>query len=343
MNTLLVSEKCICCGICTQKTNLLVEDVVGKAKPADGCIVMDKDLSSIEVIAAECPVSAIKIVTKYEDNKLDVAVVKELPHILKVKLNALPKLKVTKNDIKMDAKKYAVHVQYPNGECRYNYSSESKALNAGLDEFDRIAYSQYRRIILDIFVQYREDKLKKYYTFDKGSFWGDANSKYEKALLEFANEVKGLFNGKIVLPKKFTEFKAIPGGDTNLRENFYLYILANFDELSTQSGIMAEFNGSSYHRKNDYKSYIDTDYIEEYKGESFWGNPKYSTKYCYRRVYEAVKEYLSDLQLCINYVDVDERPLDKIEDAIESYYKEVEKIVENKIQMLQKAIKNSGL
>lgn len=182
MKTIEVNEKCICCGICTQKTNLLVEDATGKAKPAAKCVIKEKELAVIEAIVAECPVNALKIVTKHEGSKLDAATLKKLPNVLKMKLEAVPKLTVKREDVKMESKKYSIDYPSPNGQYRYNYSSESKAMRAAIEEFDRIAYSQYRRIILDTFVQYKEDKLKKYYTFGKGSFWSEGNERFKKSI-----------------------------------------------------------------------------------------------------------------------------------------------------------------
>ena len=43
----------------------------------------------------------------------------------------------------------------------------AKAQNAGLEEFDRYVYSQYRKILVELFVQYKMDKIYSFYDLSK--------------------------------------------------------------------------------------------------------------------------------------------------------------------------------
>lgn len=99
--------------------------------------------------------------------------------------NALAKItvpNVTRKDVEMHAQDYRMTCSYPQGEYRYDYSSESRAMSAAESEFDRICYSQYKKFILEVFVQYKEDKLRKFYTFDESGFWGQINKQYADVL-----------------------------------------------------------------------------------------------------------------------------------------------------------------
>ena len=172
MKTFVVSDDCVSCGLCLQETDLLVEDAVGKAKPAEKCII--NDLKKAEKIVADCPVGAISIVEKGDIKQLDEKTIRELPSLLKRKLQEVKKPTIDIDDVKMDANKYTM--SYPEGffvgDYRYEYSSESSAIRAAMEKFDRYCYSQYARFITEVLVQYREDKLKKYYSFDKKKFLG---------------------------------------------------------------------------------------------------------------------------------------------------------------------------
>ena len=342
MKTFEVSEKCVCCGMCTQKTNLLVENTEGKAIPTKRCVITTAFLKKAEQIAKDCPVGAIRIIEKGEIKKENNIDINRLVNFLKTKLEKVEKPVLKKDDVKLDVDKYHISTPYMKFSSGYDYSSESSAIDAALDEFNRCYYSQYKRFITEILVQYREDKLKKYYTFDRNSFWGQANAKYEKVLLDFANEVEGTFDGKIKFPADFMKFEAYPGGIPDVEKSYKMYVLKHFDEYNIIPRIMEEFNDSEWHRKNAYKMYIDTDDMEIYVGESFFGNAKYKTRYSYS-AYRIGEEYIKDLKGAIGYADVADRPFDEVKSAIESYNEEVKNVIEEKMKQLKSIIKNPSL
>ncbi len=337
MKTFEISDKCNACGLCTQQTDLLVEDKVGKAVPAKKCVITSKNLAEAESVVKMCPVNAIKIVEKGEIKSLDK---NSLLNLLKTKLEKVEKPTIKKDDIKLDAFKYQITWPGFEGQNKYKYSSESSAMSAAISEFNRVAYSQYRKIITEILVQYREDKLKKYYTFDKNSFWGQANAKYENVLLDFANEVEAMSDGKIKLPADFAKFEAYPGGIPDVEKSNHMWILKHFDEYQIIDRVMADFNSSSYHTKNAYEMYINIDDMEVYAGRGFFGGDNYKTKYAYGFLFDVIQEYFKDLRGSINYVDIDDRPLSEIESAIKSYNEEVKKLIDEKIKIVEYILNN---
>ena len=148
MKKFVVSEKCIACGNCLLETKLLQEDAEGKAVPANGGYFSDDFLAKAEEIVAGCPVQALSIA---EGAGADLS---KLPEKLQ---NALAKItvpKVSREDVKMHAQDYRMTCSYPQGEYRYDYSSESRAMSAAENEFDRICYSQYKKLILEVFFFY---------------------------------------------------------------------------------------------------------------------------------------------------------------------------------------------
>lgn len=150
MKKFVVSEKCIACGNCLLETKLLQEDAEGKAVPVNGGYFSDDFLAKAEEIVAGCPVQALSIA---EGAGADLS---KLPEKLQ---NALAKItvpNVTRKDVEMHAQDYRMTCSYPQGEYRYDYSSESRAMSAAENEFDRICYSQYKKLILEVLCNTRK-------------------------------------------------------------------------------------------------------------------------------------------------------------------------------------------
>ena len=220
----------------------------------------------------------------------------------------------------------------------YEYNSSRAAIKAGLAEFDKVAYSQYRRIILSIFVQYKNDKLKPFYTFDENSFYAKNNQKYKKVLLEVLAEAKEITNDEIKLPTDFAEFNVCPGDDSSaLSRKDCVIGLSTFEERSTHSGIMEEYRSGSYSSLDSYEMYLDDDSFEMMDGTDWRGNFKTKEKYCFKGVNEAVNEFVKDLKGAMNFVDIDEDAFSLLEMAMELYEKAIDHAIREKISDFEKA------
>ncbi len=335
-----INEKCNGCGVCITLTNLLIESDSGQVYPSEVGYISDEFLLDAQNIVLVCPVKAISIIETGNIKSTGSEGLKELENLLIDKLKKIEKPSVIKHDIKFDASEYNIDYADERGFQNYNYSSDGQAENAALEEFNRIAYSQFRPFILSVFVQYKNAKLKPYYTFDSNSFYFNHNKKYEKVLNEIVAEAMAISNNTILLQNDFAKFDVHPGGSSKLYSEVVTYKLENFEMQSTQSGVMSEFNSSPYSSLNSYKTYIDTDDMEIYEGEDWRGNSKYKTKYCYRPVCNAVNEYIKDLKNAMNYADIGENAFDFLKDVLNSYEKEIEKEIQLKIDIFSKIISN---
>lgn len=264
MKKFVVSEKCIACGNCLLETKLLQEDAEGKAVPANGGYFSDDFLTKAEEIVAGCPVQALSIA---EGAGADLSKLSEKLQ------NALAKItvpKVSREDVKMHAQDYRMTCSYPQGEYRYDYSSESRAMSAAENEFDRICYSQYKKLILEVFVQYKEDKLRKFYTFDESGFWGQINKQYADVLQEFAGAAAA---GGIKLPADFKEFAVFPGGSANEKDSVLVYMLnvrlKEFEDRGCED-VMRELHDIPHTSRSDYRIDMDYDDMEVYAGTSWY-------------------------------------------------------------------------
>lgn len=354
-----VSDKCNACGICVTLTDLVVENAVGIAEPAKHAYISAEALSKAEQIVAKCPMQALSIVQQNADGSTssyqsgssaacsgnsrgsgscNQVALEALPALLAKRFAAIPLPEISKQDIAFDANNYSLDYPYPQGEYRYDYSSEEKANKAGLAEFNRIAYSQFRKFNLSVFVQYKLDKLKTFYSLDAEGFIPKLNQRYEDLLVEFVNQAQSLSGGQVHFPADFTTFAAFPGGDAGTCKKLYLYALEHYDEQSTCSGIMQEFRSGACSSLADYQCYFDTDDQETYEGEGFFGGSKYKYKYCYCNVRGAVDEYLKDLKYSMNYVDVDKFAWSRIQVIVQAYQQEAQKLCVQKLQLFKEAL-----
>lgn len=329
-----VSDKCICCGACIVATNLLVENDEGKAKASDKGYISNDFLQKAEDIVNSCPVNAISIIeTGISSNTGEEGLI-QLSDLLESRLKEIKIVDVSYKDVKFNARNYAISRPYPRGQDHYTYSSSSKAVSAGFDEFKRIAYSQHGRFITDILVQYKIEKIRPYYIFDESSYYYQINKQFEKVLNEFVNEAEALSNGNIVFPNGFREFNVFPKKDDNME------FAASFEEFQIQSQIMHELQ--DFASLDSYKSGIDWDDMEVYAGTSLFGNEKYKDMYCYRDVEQVIEEFITDLKDAMNYLDddIEKKAISTINWCIKQYREKVNKQLIEKVNEYKKYIGN---
>ena len=329
-----VSDECICCGACLGATDLLVENAEGKAVPANRGYISDDFLPKAQEIVSDCPVGAISIIETGVSAAEGKAGLKKLAASLEGKLSSISIPKIEKKTVEFNANNCHFSYSGPQGEYRAVYSSYNRAQRAGRDEFNRIAYSQMDRLIIDALVQYKVSKLKPYYSFDESSFYTQMNMKFEKILNDFANEAESLSNGKIKFSKDFTTFNAYPSEREGAME-----FLSQFEGFRIQSAVKEQFENDPY-RLQDYDSYMDVDDEETYVGESWLGNSKYDTKYYYQNVLEAVEEFIRDFKNALNYVDIDEKGVSAVNWCVNLYREEVEKLIKVKVSEFKQRCSN---
>lgn len=328
-----VSNDCICCGACIASTNLLTENEEGKAIPVNRGYISDKFLPEAENIIANCPVNAISIVETGISSAKGEGLLK-LANSLEGKLNAITIPKIEKKTVAFNANDYHFSYSGPQGEYRAVYSSYDKAKRAGLEELNRIVYSQMDRFSLDALAQYKVNKLRPFYTFDENSFYIQMNSKFEKVLSDFANEAESLSNGEIKFSKDFTTFNAF----TEEKDDAVDF-LAHFESYRIQSVVKDQFKSDPY-RLQDYDTYMDVNDEETYEGESWLGNPKYKTRYYYQDILDAAEEFMRDFKNALNYVDIDEKGVNTVNACINRYRKFVEKLIKIKVNEFKNTISN---
>lgn len=324
MKKLIVSDKCVACGSCVMMCDLLVERSDGKAVAKEPSTISEQQLDKVKAIINSCPVKAISI----EESGLTKAKgkegLKELANLIDEKMENCKETLLSLDGYRFNKSEYIVPVSGGTGEYRYEYKSDSKAMQAGLKDFDRVMYSQRKALIQQVLVDYKHRQLKKYAYYEKksGNYYYDTNKRIQKAIAEFIAEAKELSSNKIVLPSGFEKFEVIP--DFGYDE-LMVYKLRHFDELWFVDNIIRELERLSW-----YDTYVDTDDCEGSRGRYM---------YCYKNIYKVCelfgKHILNEVEFVLNSYDGVGSVL---KGALSEYIKDVENEISNKVGILKNAI-----
>lgn len=329
---IVISDKCIRCGSCIGFHSKWIEETPDGTFIGKNGAYVDTTDPETEKLISVCPVGAISVDTSIKRESAK-STLEEIIGQLET-VQELPK--PTRNDLKFNVDEYSIEFSYPSGERRYNYSSERAAENAAENEFNRIAYSQIDRCILAIISEYRVKKVTPYFSreMNMGSVYAANNMKIVKLLIQAKDLLTS--QGITTLPSDFCSFDVFPDKDM-------LWKMLNRGELISDEmvgTIRSEFDSSSYSSLSSYSSNYDTDEMESYDGEGFFGGSKYKSKYCYYNVYAACKELASDIKSACRYKDdkIEERAVEIASELIKEYNKLMYAEIKRKIAAIKAAV-----
>lgn len=338
MRKLKVSEKCSGCGVCIVNCDYLEENSEGNAIPIEGNAIKEADLGRIEKIINACPEKALSIVETSSTSKRGKSGLKDLVEILKKKTNDFTVKKVSADDVKLNCNDYYIAAPYSSKQYSRIYSSESQAKSAARDEFRRLCYSEtaYRPIIKKVFVEYKVNVLKPYYTCEdvEGGIYFSYNKEIRKLLAEIYAEAQEICGGECVLSTCWKDFSIY------LSEHEYpISTLKEFDKRSTSSGIISDFKEKKEYTSFDwYIDRMDFDYDEEYEGEGLFGRSKYKKKWYFSGFDDEAKEYIDDLRSSIDSMssDISDDASNCVNYALEEFEEKVKEKLNEKIAELER-------
>lgn len=300
MKQIKVNKNCNGCGLCIVNCPYLQENEDGNAEYIMGKAIKKSDLDNVEKVVKECPQNALEIIEISSTKKSGTAGVSEIIAMLKEKANSFSADKVTEDDVKFDFKDYHIPTPYSRNEYVVSYSSESAAKSAAREEFRKLCYSEnvYRPILRKMFVEFKVNVLKPYYTCEdtEESAYFTYNQQIRELLAGAYAEIVELVGNKKKIPENWKEFSVYL-----TKRDVTLQLVNEFDELSTDSGIISEFKSrGEYTSLSWYIDRMDFDWDEEYVGEGMFGRSKYKKKYHYSGFEEAAEEYFKDLMDAVN-------------------------------------------
>lgn len=284
MKKLVVSEACVACGNCTAEGKYFREQADGKAAPAGSGLVAEADLAQVEALVKLCPVQAISIQEAGGGGRATLQEVRDL-------INRLAAFKVDdpgREVYRYNSKDYSLSVPYSAHNHRYDFKSESKATSAGLDEFNRLMYAQMSTYIRQLAVDYKNKKLRQFYTYEQkpGLFYYDTNQKVAALLEEIVAKLKDATGGSVAIPEGLAQFDLVPPAVAEAEDYKNLSRAAqlkHFEEFAPVGEVKADMDTLS-----SFELYINTDYItESVRKKSFFGSSD---------DYEDVDVYCYDVQ-----------------------------------------------
>lgn len=341
MKKISVNGNCSGCGLCIVNCHYLQENAEGNAEPVEGKAIEDKDFESVKKVINECPEHALQIVETGSTNKKGVAGAKEIINALKNKCNDFTVKRVNNSDVRLNCKDYYIPIPNSSKEYERDYTSKSSAKSAAKDEFRRLCYSEtaYSPMIKKVFVEYKVNVLKPYYTCTDGeeSVYYAYNQEIRKLLLNAYGEVCDVMGGKIKVPESWKDFSVyLPERD------WVIGSLKNFDTRSTSSGIIIHFKDrGEYTSLSWYVDRLDFDYDETYVGESMFGKVKFKNMWYFSGFYDEAEEFVDDLKGSIDSMsgDIEDGAVSSVNYALETFEKKVKEELSAKISELEKCVK----
>jgi ferredoxin len=345
MKQISVNGNCSGCGICIVNSLYLQENAEGNAKPVAGKAIQEKDLESVKKVVAECPESALQIVETGITSRKGEAGINDVISYLKDKCISFSVKKVSDSDVSLNSEDYYIPIPSSSKEYRRDYSSESSAKSAAKEEFRRLCYSEtaYRPMIKKVFVEYKVNVLKPYYTCEDTE---------ESTYYVYNQEIRNL------LSNAYAEICDLSGGDCKVPEswkNFSVYLserdwatepLKDFDRRSTSSGIFADFKDrGEYTSFSWYVDRMDYDYDETYVGEGLFGKSKYKDMWYFSGFHEEAKEFIDDLKSSIDSMsgDIEDGAVRIVNYAMETFEKKVKEELSSKISELERFVKQKKI
>lgn len=315
-----INEKCIQCGSCLGCGYDFLSSNNEGAIIIDKGFLIEKDNTIFKNLNAICPVGAFELSESASKTQMLSDLISELKKLSKIE-------KPTQQNIKFDKNEYYVSTPYI-ASSRYEYSSYSAADRAAEREFERMMFSQIKVIILRIITEYRTKYIKPYYskTVEEGSVYAKNNEKVSEIL----KGIKNLLGEN--LPQNFDQVNIFPDDD-------FTWKMLNKGELVSDEVATLIYDDFNYN-PSDYSHLWDTDYMEVMDGKNWRGEYKFKDKYCYKDMNKACNELAKDILTQCGYAkdNIEKHALSGISWLVKQYNEKLEKLIENKIEIVQKEI-----
>lgn len=334
MKILKVNEKCDGCGLCIMNCKYLKENEEGNAEFEQGKLITDSDLETVKKVVEDCPKSAIEIVEINSTNKKGMEGVYEIVQNFKRQISEFSIAEVKISDVEFDINDYDIEVPYTDIDELYSYSSEMQARNAATNEFERICWSPdaYRPMLKKVFVEYKMNVLKPYYTSEDAE--GNVYYEYNKQVREILNktyaEINSLVEGKV--PESWKEFSVYLSP-----EHYHVKHITEFDEASRESGIITALRKELDRSLYDYISEVDFECYEKFVGEGMFGQLKYKKQWYFENFSAAVESFIDDLRAAISLQEyrIENRAKNVANFAVFAFKGEFEQELQNKVIQLE--------
>lgn len=281
---IIIAPGCMGCGVCMASSSYFGESRDGMAVVQGAGIISGNDILQVQKIAENCPAHVIGL------QDVEAKSMNEVLHTIQESLDNYRFPVPPKENFEFNSKNITVPIPFSTRERIYEYSSYEKAKRTGLDEFNRLMYSQRLSIIQGLMIEYKTNVLLPYYRYEKTSnnYYYKIEQELKALIDKVIAEVK-LVNPQISLPDDFNKVTIT----INRKKDNSAYYFEECFEVGQANRALGEISNSNY-SLSSYDCYFDVDDTEEYAGSGFFGD-KYKTKYCFYNLKEAFESLANDI------------------------------------------------
>ena len=322
MKRVSISDKCTLCGLCEQdglsKVFQLDSDIYQMRPLNNGLFDLDKYPMIMEV-CSDCPAGAITVEDEQMVAGSKAEILDKLNQMIYHDLRDFPFDPPDESKYEYSTGKYhasKIPAQY---RSTAKYHSDDSAEKAGVAEFKRSVWNQYKAIARQYITEYKVKKLKPYFSYEEheSNYYYALNLKIEGLLDEVSRLAQVATDGKISLPSDFGRFSVMPrlkDADDSLGYLYGYQILEDFQ---------FNYEGSSFfHNADYYDSWVNTD-----------GDDRY-----YYDFEEAEEQFRDDMYYVVEEV-INSIAKQRVEEITEDYHKAAKRALAAKMDILQRELK----
>lgn len=304
-----ISDKCIACGICYNSTELLFEQKDGKAGVKGNNILTEEQIKELKKVAEECPENAISIEEVSIVKSTGKEGLKELKELIQKNVMNFKIVYPPKEEFAFDRNQYSLPSISSSKEGEYDYRSDSRAESEGLKEFRKLCYSQtyyFVKYLLNAFSTRKTEKYSKYEQ-DENNFAFQLEKQANNMLSEIVKELQNLGNYKIepelakISMEEYHRVSSKKSKFSNLHEH-----------PRFMDDIQRDFDLSDY-------DYVDTDEAGDY--------------YCFY-IQDIINEFMSDIMSAVSNTLNDSKAYEFLCSCFDKEYGDFIKAVHNRGQQL---------
>lgn len=313
---IVVSEKCVACGLCTTVSSLMEEQADGTVLPNGTGILNEADETEFLKVIAMCPQNALSLETVAVQSKESIIsqMNREIENF---------DLETLVGDLEFDADYIDIDIpDYVDGEDEYEYDDDDEAQEAGKEILDEMMYSHRKEYIQEALNTYRIEKLSRFYEYenDDDNFYYQANQKAQSILNGWLANIRA-YNPKTRFSENTQVIQTEPGESYEglvapIQEKLLVYARQIFNEM---------YDDEDLYSLDNYSNYFDTDDMDVYDDEY----DEEETKYCFQNMQEAFEEIVKDIK------DLMPMAMSDCEEAVENY---VGKIVDRYTKDLKREL-----
>lgn len=315
LKKVVITEECMACGLCLEKSDLIVESEDGRVKCSKQ-FISEGDAKIIAEIASECLENAIKIV----DTDMVICDIDEFFAIANKKKEHLFSCRL--NTLEFNPADYVINA--PDFQIR----SDPRGVSRDYDRTDRDGFNYFKynvfphtkTIVRNMIAEYKEKVLSRVFDLRNGgkAFYIMMNEKMSTELRDLATYFEAVF-GIAIDVDEFSKVDVLPYTGNKDIDELYGYRLKHLEEIYIVDDIVSNMEAEDY----EFSVTIE---------DSPYDSDKYT--WC---ISSLILKYYQDIRNEVSkYINKVDSPIKEISmDLIEPHKKKLSELWEQKMSELK--------